>query len=400
MRGYPRQSLNIMINLTKLLCNYSSYGDRLRYKPNTNSKARKPIVVWNATRSCNLSCVHCYSDSRNERYTGELTTDEAAKMIRDLAAFKVPVLLFSGGEPLLRNDIFELNSLARRLNLRTVISTNGTLITRKFSQRIKEAGFDYVGVSLDGIGKRNDRFRGADGAFKRALAAIRNLVEVGQKVGLRFTITRHNYADISGILRLAEEENIDRVCFYHLVYSGRGSSMAKDDLTHSQARACIDMLCDCVMSWDERGVKKEVLTVDNHADGPYLYLKARKQDPLKAKRILKLLRYNGGNSSGIGIANIDSQGLVHADQFWQSHSFGNVRKRAFGDIWQDTGDELMRRLKNRKPYLKGRCGTCGFQDICNGNFRVRARAYYQDAWQEDPACYLRDEEVNNGYSGF
>lgn len=369
----------------------------MRYEPNTNSEGRKPIVVWNATRRCNLSCIHCYSDSHNERYSGELTNNEAEKMIRGLADFKVPVLLFSGGEPLLRKDIFQLNELARKLNIRTVISTNGTLITRKTASRIKEAGFDYVGVSLDGIGKRNDRFRGVSGAFKRALAAIRNLVEVRQKVGLRFTITRHNYADIPGILRLVEEENIDRVCFYHLVYSGRGSSMTKDDLTAIQARACIDMLCDCVMSWDKMGIKKEVLTVDNHADGPYLYLKARKQDPQKAKIILKLLRYNGGNSSGIGLANIDSQGGVHADQFWQDYSFGNVRKRAFGDIWIDTSDELMRKLKNRKPYLKGRCGICGFQDICNGNFRSRARAYYQDAWQEDPACYLRDEEIRLAY---
>ena len=382
-----------MINLTKLLCNYSSYGDGLRYKPNTNSKARRPIVVWNATRRCNLSCIHCYSDSRNERYSGELTTDEAQKMVRYLAAFKVPVLLFSGGEPLLRKDIFGLNELARKLKIRTVISTNGTLITRKAAFRIKEAGFDYVGVSLDGIGKRNDRFRGVDGTFSRALSAIRNLVEVRQKVGLRFTITRHNYIDIPGILKLAENENIDRICFYHLVYAGRGNSMAKDDLTHSRMRACIDMLCDRVMSWDEMGIKKEVLTVDNHSDGPYLYLKVRKQDPRKAKIILKLLRYNGGNSSGIGIANIDSQGLVHADQFWQDYSFGSVRQKAFGDIWQDTSDELMRRLKNRKPYLKGRCGTCGFLDICNGNFRARAKAYYRDAWQEDPACYLRDEEI-------
>lgn len=383
-----------MINLTKLLCDFSSYGDELRYKPNMNSKRRKPIVVWNATRRCNLSCIHCYSDSHNKRYAGELTTEEAKKMIRDLAKFKVPVLLFSGGEPLLRKDIFSLNSLAKSLNLRTVISTNGTLITKNLASQIKNANFDYVGVSLDGIESHNDRFRRYSGAFKLALAGIRNLVELKQKVGLRFTITQHNYPDIPGIFKLAEKENINRVCFYHLVYTGRGSSMLKDDLSKSQMRKCVDTLYDWVITMHKRGIKKEVLTVDNHADGPYIYLKLRKENPRRAKRILRLLRYNAGNSSGIGIANIDSQGFVHADQFWQSYSFGNVRELSFGEIWQDTRNELMRKLKNRKPYLKGRCAHCRFLDICNGNFRIRAGARSQDIWQEDPACYLTDEEIN------
>lgn len=383
-----------MINLTKLLYNISSYGDQLRYKEKLSPAKRRPIVVWNMARRCNLSCIHCYSDSSNKNYPGELTTLEAEKMIRDLAEFKVPVLLFSGGEPLLRKDLFHLNDHARKLSLRTVISTNGTLINPKTALKIKEGGFDYVGVSLDGIGQNNDYFRGKKGAFNSALEGIRNLVRAKQKVGLRFTITRHNYQDLKDIFKLVERENIDRVCFYHLVYSGRGSSMSKDDLTHKKTRQCLDHICQWIKSMHQRGIKKEVLTVDNHCDGPYLYLKVKKTNPKKVGEILRLLSLNQGNSSGIGIANIDNLGSVYPDQFWHSHSFGNVRERKFGEIWQDTSDELMRRLKNRKPYLKGRCRGCRFLNICNGNFRARSEAVYQDLWRPDPACYLTDKEIS------
>jgi len=318
-------------------------------------------------------------------------------MIQNLANFGVPVLLFSGGEPLLREDLFELNALTKQEGLRTVISTNGTLISREIARRIKEADFDYVGVSLDGIGRNNDCFRGRVGAYKLALSGLRNLIRLGQKAGLRFTITRHNYPDLPAIFKLVEEENIVRVCFYHLVYVGRGSQMLKDDLTHRQMRKCIDLICEWVESLNRRGFNKEVLTVDNHADGVYIYLKLKKKNPQRAEEVLRLLRLNGGNSSGIGIANVDNLGFVHPDQFWQSYSFGNVREEPFSRIWQDTSDELMAALKerNRKAHLLGRCGRCGFVDICNGNFRVRAEAVYNDIWQQDPACYLTEEEVCN-----
>lgn len=384
-----------MISITRLLCNLPSYGDELRYKEGLTPMNRRPIVVWNATRRCNLACIHCYSDSYNRQYKGELSTPEAKKMIKDLAEFGVPVLLFSGGEPLLRKDLFELNAFAKKLNLRTVISTNGTLITKEVARRIREDNFDYVGVSLDGVGVNNDRFRGRKGAFNLALEGMRNLVEAGQKVGLRFTITRHNYPDLPGIFELVEKENISRACFYHLVYAGRGSQMQEDDLTHSQMRQCLDSICEWAVSLYKRGINKEVLTVDNHADGVYIYLKLKRENPDKAGEVLKLLRYNGGNASGIGIANVDNLGFVHADQFWQSYSFGNVRKAGFAKIWQDNPDKLLQQLKGRKPHLKGRCSRCCFLDICNANFRARAEAVYKDIWQEDPACYLTEDEIED-----
>ncbi|MDI6655118.1 MAG: radical SAM protein [Candidatus Hydrothermarchaeota archaeon] len=380
-----------MIGCTKLLCGTASVGDALRY--GRFSKDKKPIVVWNVSQRCNLRCMHCYANAANREFEGELTTQEAKKFISDLAEFKVPVLLFSGGEPLMRGDLFGLGKFAASLGLRTVISTNGTLITPEIAQKIKEANFSYVGISLDGIEKTNDKFRGKKGAFEEALQGIRSCKEVNVRVGLRFTISKHNYRDIPAIFDLIEKEKIPRACFYHLVYSGRGSKMIREDLARKQTRRIVDFIFDKTLDFCKRRVDTEILTVDNHTDGVYLYLRVKEEQPKRAEEVLQLLRWNGGNNSGIAIANVDNFGYVHADQFWRHYSFGNVRERKFGEIWSDTSDPLMAGLKSRKHLLKGRCGACKYLDICNGNFRVRAEAVYGDVWAPDPACYLTDEEI-------
>ena len=380
-----------MIGCTKLLCGTASVGDALRY--GKFSKDKKPIVVWNVSQRCNLRCMHCYANAANREFEGELTTQEAKKFISDLVEFKVPVLLFSGGEPLMRGDLFELGKFAASLGLRTVISTNGTLITPEIAQKIKEANFSYVGISLDGIEKTNDKFRGKKGAFEEALQGIRSCKEVNVRVGLRFTISKHNYRDIPAIFDLIEKEKIPRACFYHLVYSGRGSKMIREDLARKQTRRVVDFIFDKTLDFCKRRVDTEILTVDNHTDGVYLYLRVKEEQPERAEEVLQLLRWNGGNNSGIAIANVDNFGNVHADQFWRHYSFGNVRERKFGEIWSDTSDQLMAGLKSRKHLLKGRCGACKYLDICNGNFRVRAEAVYGDVWAPDPACYLSDEEI-------
>jgi radical SAM protein with 4Fe4S-binding SPASM domain len=371
----------------------SSYGDELRYDEKILLD-RKPIVVWNMTRTCNLKCIHCYADSENKKYDGELTTQEAKIFIQDLVDFKVPVLLFSGGEPLIREDIFELAQFARELGLRTVISSNGTLITKNLALKIKNTGFSYVGISIDGIGINNDNFRGKSGAFESALSGIRNLRAVEQKVGLRFTINKHNFSNVPDIFDLVIKENINRICFYHLVYSGRGSDMKNDDISLAEKRKLMDFIFEQTKRLNVDGRNVEVLMVDNHADAVYLYRKIEKENLQKAVNILNLLKINGGNNSGIAISCVDNLGFVHADQFWGHYSFGNIRERKFGDIWMDTSDSLMAGLKNRKTLLNGKCGRCCYLDICNGNFRVRAEAVYNDIWAEDPACYLTEEEIS------
>ena len=280
--------------------------------------------------------------------------------------------------------------------MRAVISSNGTLITTQMAADLKRIGLSYVGVSLDGMRETNDRFRGVSGAFEAALKGIRNCQDAGIKVGLRFTINRRNAADIPQMFDLIEKENIPRICFYHLVYAGRGSALMKEDLDGAETRRVVDLIIDRTGDLHRRGKAVEVLTVDNHADGPYLHLRMKKEDSARAGEVLDLLRMNGGNSSGVGIGCISWDGRVHADQFWRHYSFGNVRERPFSEIWEDVSDPVMFKLKEKKKSVTGRCASCRWLEVCAGNFRVRAEAATGDLWAPDPACYLTDEEIGHG----
>jgi 12,18-didecarboxysiroheme deacetylase len=392
-----------MIGISKLYCGTVEPSDVLRYGSMSSklpshllqfSKDKRPVVVWNITRRCNLKCVHCYAHAKNIPFDNELSTIEGKKLIDDLSEFGVPVILFSGGEPLVRKDLPELADYAVNKGMRAVISTNGTLITPQTAQTLKDIGLSYVGISLDGMEEINDRFRGVKGAFKSALKGIENCKKAGIKVGLRFTISKSNSGQISEIFKLLEDMDIPRACFYHLVYAGRGSELVKEDLSHEESRKAVDLILDLTKQLHDRGKIKEVLTVDNHADGPYLYLRLLKENPKRAREVLELLKMNQGNSSGIGIGCVSWDGEVYADQFWRHHSFGNVRNRPFSEIWTDTSDPLMKKLKEKKKYAKGKCKTCRWLDVCAGNFRVRSEAVTGDVWAPDPACYLTDGEIS------
>jgi radical SAM protein with 4Fe4S-binding SPASM domain len=355
---------------------------------------RRPIVVWNLTRTCNLKCIHCYTDSEAKKYPDELSTDQCKQVLDDLAEFKVPAVLFSGGEPLVRPDVFELARYARSLGLHVVLSTNGTLIDRGTAERFKELQFAYIGISLDSaIAAVHDEFRGQKGAFERTMRGFRHCVAVGQKVGLRLTLTRHTAKDLDRIFDFIEKEGIDRACFYHLCPAGRGKSLST--LSAEESRQAIDTIFDRTKDLLGRGKRVEILTVDNHCDGPYLYLRMKREDNPRAQQVLEMLNWNGGGrySSGVGIANIDFFGNVHADQFSMYRSFGNVKQRKFSDIWQDTSDEVMAGLKDRLGHLKGRCAACKFKNFCAGSLRARAEVSTGDPWASDPGCYLTDEEI-------
>jgi 12,18-didecarboxysiroheme deacetylase len=391
-----------MIGISKLYCGTVEPSDALRYGRRSGdlpshllqfSEDKKPVVVWNVTRACNLRCVHCYAKANNQKADKELTHEEGLALLGDLAQFGAPVVLFSGGEPLMRPDLTELARHAVAKGMRAVISTNGTLITRDKARELKSVGLSYVGVSLDGMEEVNDRFRGKKGAFADAMAGIRNCQEAGLKVGLRFTINRMNAAELPKIFDLLEAHAIPRVCFYHLVYAGRGSDLVDQDLSHTETREAVDLIIDRTKALHDRGMAVEVLTVDNHADGPYVYLRMVREGHPRAKEVLELLRMNEGNSSGKGFGCVSWDGTVHADQFWRHYSFGNVLDRPFSEIWSDLSNPLMARLKDKKRYVTGRCARCRWLDVCAGNFRVRAEAVTGDIWAPDPACYLTDEEI-------
>lgn len=395
-----------MINISKLYCDEVTPGDWIRYGKSGSGERegelvpkkaseRRPIVVWNITRNCNLKCVHCYNDSGADKACNEVSTEKAKDILDDLAQFGVPSVLFSGGEPLMRKDLFELIGYAGGKGLRTVISTNGTLINTDVAKKIKERGVSYVGISLDGIGPINDKFRGVSGAFERAVKGIRNCQDAGLRIGLRLTLTRRNVQDLEALFDFLETENIERACFYHLVPSGRGGAIADEDLTHAQSRDVIEMILAKTKMFKEAGRKTDILTVDNHVDGIYLYLKLLKENDARAQNVWKLLTWNGGGlySSGVGIGSIDFHGKVHPDQFWGHYDLGDVHERPFSRIWMDTSDPLMKGLKNRRDYVKGRCRLCRFFDGCGGSLRVRADLHFGDPWAPEPACYLTDEEI-------
>ncbi len=356
------------------------------------SKDKKPVVIWNVTSRCNLSCRHCYA-AASASSGDELGFEEGKKMIDDLSKFGCPVLMFSGGEPMLRPDLPELVAYAVSKGLRAVVSTNGTLIDFVTAEKLKKTGISYVGISIDGIQEVHDKFRGCRGAFDEAVDGITACMGAGLKVGLRFTVCRENLGEIPGIFKFLRDKRIPRICIYHLVYTGRGAELAKADLDHSQTRALMDTIINETKKLYDDGLKTEVLTVDNHCDGPYLYMRMVREGNPKAAEVLELLSMNGGNSSGLGVACISWDGRVHPDQFWRNKVLGNVLEKPFSEIWTDKGNALLMKLKEKKKHVSGRCATCRFLDICGGNFRARAEAVTGDAWAPDPACYLSDEEI-------
>jgi 12,18-didecarboxysiroheme deacetylase len=391
-----------MIGISKLYLNKVEVSDPLRYGRHSSklpshllqfSKDKKPVVVWNVTSCCNLTCTHCYA-SVGQNTGHELSTKEALAVIDDLAAFGCPVLLFSGGEPFVRPDILTLARYATQKGLRVVFSTNGTLIDEKLAAEIKSIGVSYVGISMDGMEAIHDQFRNRKGAFQLALAGIRHCREAGVKVGLRVTMTQDNVKDIPAIFDLMEAERIPRLCLYHLVYCGRGAEIAALDLPPDVRRATLDLIIDRTKQLHDRGHPVEVLTVDNHCDGPYLYLRMlREKNPL-AEDVMTLLKMNAGNSTGLGIACISWDGTVFPDQFWRNKPVGNVLEKPFSEIWGNPPpDSLLANLRRKKELVTGRCVTCRFLDICGGNFRARAEAATGDLWGVDPACYLTDEEI-------
>jgi heme d1 biosynthesis radical SAM protein NirJ len=352
-----------------------------------------PVVIWNLIRRCNLTCKHCYSISADKDFPGELSTAEVYAVMDDLKRFRVPVLILSGGEPLLRPDIFDIARRAKDMGFYVGLSSNGTLIDESNIGKIAEVDFDYVGVSLDGIQGTHDRFRRREGAFDASLHGIRLCRDLGLKVGVRFTMTQDNAHDLPALLRLVEDEGIDRFYFSHLNYAGRGNVNRKDDARHQMTRRAMDLLFDTCWEYQQRGLKKEFTTGNNDADGVYLLYWVRRRFPQMEEHVRAKLLQWGGNASGVNVANIDNLGNVHPDTMWWHHSLGNVRERPFSEIWMDTSDPLMAGLKARPRAVKGRCGACAHLGICGGNTRVRAQQLTGDPWAEDPACYLSDEEI-------
>jgi len=387
-----------MIGVSKLLIDKEEPSDELRYgakgHPGETPSARnRPIVVYNCLKRCNLKCIHCYAHATTEEAPDTLSTDEAKAMIDSAAEFGCPVMLFSGGEPLMREDIFELMRHAAGRNMRTTLSTNGTLIDREVAKELKTCNMGYVGISLDGMEDTHDKFRRTRGCWKKALEGIEHCKAEGIRTGLRITMTRHNFREVPDILDMIVERGINRACFYHLVYTGRGSDLMEQDLTHQEARDTMDVIIEKTLAMHRAGHDKEILTVDNHADGPYIWLWTEKNRPGLAGRVWDMISVNRAQSTGQGISSVSWNGDVLPDQFWRDKVLGNIRKNSFEQIWMNPDNEFLQNLRRREELVKGKCARCRFLEVCRGGFRARAEAKYGDLWAEDPACYLTWEET-------
>jgi len=378
-----------MISISTLYCGNALSSHDLRYGSGAGRPG--PVTVFNCTMRCNLRCRHCYSS--NPIAGGELTTQEAETLIDELAGLGTPVILFSGGEPVMRQDLGELMAYAAGHGIRSTISTNGTLITPAIARQFADIGVGYVGISIDGLKRTHDAFRHKVGSFEQALSGIANCQAEGLKVGLRMTLTAYNVNEIGGVFDLMAQRGIPRICFYHLVYTGRGSDIRDADLPAPRRREAIDLILDRTAASHRGGRPVEVLTVDNHCDGPYLYMRLLREDPHRAEQALALLKANGGNASGVRLVCVKSNGDVYPDQFWQTQLLGNIRVRPFSRIWNDPDNRLLADLRRRpRPLVGPRCSKCKWLAVCNGNFRARAEAT-TGVWGDDPACYLTDQEI-------
>jgi len=342
------------------------------------TKVKGPLIVWNITSQCNLSCLHCYA-VKDKEMGRELGTKEILAAIDDLASIKIPLIIFSGGEPLLRKDIFYISSYAVNKGIRISLSTNGTLIDKEMAKKIKETGINYVGISIDGMSACQDFFRQKIGTFKQNISAIKHCQDLGINTGIRFTISKYNIKELEDTLSLVENLKVNRFCLYHLVYSGRAKDLIQNDLTTKQRKTALDTLIKFTLRLEG---KVNVLTVDSPCDGIYLMQKFCQRG---------IGDSYPGCSAGIRLFNIDEEGLVHPCQFWQDYSFGNIREEKFSAIMRKK-DELLMQLRSKQNFLKGKCGLCKYKSVCGG-CRVRAKAVYNDVWQEDPDCFLEEKEL-------
>lgn len=360
------------------------------------SSGVKPVVIWNLTRRCNLRCRHCYTVSADVAFPGELSHEQAVDTLDDLGRFGIPALILSGGEPLDRFDVFDLAARARPLVRMLALSTNGTKIHGDTADKVAEIGFDYVGISIDGVGVTNDWFRGVDGAYNDAVRGVRECKARNIKVGLRFTLTKDNAAQLPDLLALCDDEGVDKFYLSHLVYAGRGDKNRGEDAEHDHTRKAMDLLIERAWSGANSARALDIVTGNNDADAVYMMnWAAERFDEALLENLRDHLEAWGGNSSGLGVANIDTQGNVHPDTYWSDYTVGTVKERPFSEIW--TGDDpMLAQLRRRPRPLKGRCGACGFKAVCGGNTRIRALQLTGDPWAEDPACYLDNDEIGIG----
>ncbi|RPJ79298.1 MAG: radical SAM protein [Alphaproteobacteria bacterium] len=361
-------------------------------KPFVKRKAAGPVVIWNLLRRCNLSCRHCYANSFDREFPGELKLEDCLRVVDEVKAAHAPALILSGGEPLLHPHVFEIAEYAKKKKFYLALSSNGILITDEVAKKLKEIDFNYVGVSLDGINEVHDHIRGEAGAFNKSVEGIKKGKAHDLKMGIRTTLTNTNFHQIKDMLNLSISLAVDKFYLSHLNYGGRGNK--KEDAHFQMTRQVMFLLFDKAHEYALQGIDLEIVTGNNDADAALMLIWAKDKFPEENyNHLVEILKFWGGNASGVGVANIDSQGEVHPDTFWPGVNLGSVKTNSFDNIWKNSDNELLKILRSDRKAITGRCSTCQYFDICNGNTRVRAHQMLNDPWASDPGCYLTDEEI-------
>jgi len=380
-------------DLIALAVGRSEVGDLSATAPRRFEAATRnaPVVIWNICMHCNMSCPHCYAGAVAEPVPTDLSHEEGIDLLDQLADAGIRVVIFSGGEPLLRADAFELIAHAKRRGISPQLSTNGVLIDADVAKRLADSGVAYVGISIDGVESFNDAYRGLKGGFDAALRGLRNANAAGMKTGLRMTLSKRNFDQLESMINVARGAGVNRFYLSHLVYSGRGYKVAHEDLTREQQRSTLTWLFERAEALLEIDPNFKIVTGSNDSDGVFLLRWILDRHGAAAGgKVRELLLQRGGNSAGERILNIDPRGRVHPDQFWRAAVLGDIRKDSFAKILEHPlRDQLRRRLE----FLKGRCGSCSEREICRGSHRERALAFHRDQWAPDPACVMEDAEI-------
>ncbi len=347
------------------------------------------IVIWNFTNRCNLACRHCYSyaDPNQEDF---LSTEFILNSIPELTKAGIRFVIFSGGEPLIRRDIFDIADAMQKAGIVTYLSTNGLYINEKNVDRIIET-FNYIGISIDGIEEVHDHFRGLEGAYKKSLEAIALIQKHGGNAGIRFTITNETKESFYAIFELAESIGVDKIYISHLVYSGRGLENLKIDISKEERREFVEFIIDKAFAYIEEGRNIDIVTGNMEMDAIFFLKKFAARYPELKEEMIRRLRKWGGNSAGRKLGNIDWMGRVKPDPFFPFY-IGDMTQKPFSEIWLDESNEMLTKLRKHPRELSGICEKCGVIDICNGGSRSRAYAIYGDLWAEDPSCYLNEPE--------
>ncbi len=344
---------------------------------------RLHLVAWEITRRCNLFCAHCRSSSENEPYENELTTEECYRLIDQIAEVAKPILILTGGEPLVRPDVLQIARYGVSKGLRVVMGTNGTLITRKLATELKKVPVSRLAVSIDfPIPERQDEFRGKAGAYQEALDGIANARSAGIEVQINSTVTKLNVHYLADLLDLSIE--IGAVAFhpFMLVPTGRGKGLEDQELSPQQYEETLNWIYDKQMELGDRMFFKPT-------DAPH-YMRIVKQRESEAPRnqtsnsestYQPMQTITRGCLAGTSYCFISHRGGVQGCGYLDIEA-GNVREQSFGEIWVNA--PLFRDLRDLSK-LKGKCGVCVYKRVCGG-CRARAYAATGDYLEAEPYC--------------